>query len=149
MGIIFNRARKIFDSYVSDRLERRDYSIEDDSDKELKRIIDKLTQEQNSKKEDEERQRFSKEHKEYTNAQKERAKNDTKAQNSNIKFACTTLGVSENASVQEIKDAYRKQMHKFHPDKAAKLGPDFVEIANQKTKEINYAYNILKQAKNF
>ncbi len=45
------------------------------------------------------------------------------------------LGVSKNASKEEIKKAYRKLAHRYHPDKA---GGD-----ERKFKEINEAYQIL------
>jgi len=48
-----------------------------------------------------------------------------------------TLGVSENASADEIKKAYRKLARKYHPD----INKD--ESAVDKFKEINAAYEVL------
>jgi curved DNA-binding protein len=48
-----------------------------------------------------------------------------------------TLGVSENASADEIKKAYRKLARKYHPD--INKSPE----AEEKFKEINAAYEIL------
>lgn len=46
-----------------------------------------------------------------------------------------TLGVEKNASADEIKKAYRKLAHKYHPDKGAGNEPKF--------KEVNEAYQVL------
>ena len=51
------------------------------------------------------------------------------------------LGVSRDASEDEIRKAYRKLAHKYHPDKT---GGD--KAAEEKLKEINAAYDILKNA---
>ncbi len=48
-----------------------------------------------------------------------------------------TLGVSENASADEIKKAYRKLARKYHPD--INKSPE----AQEKFKEINAAYEVL------
>jgi len=51
-----------------------------------------------------------------------------------------TLGVSENASADEIKKAYRKLARKYHPD----INKD--ESAIDKFKEINAAYEVLSDS---
>ena len=50
------------------------------------------------------------------------------------------LGITPNASVSEIRTAYKRKMSQYHPDKVAGLGPEFNKIAEQKAKEINLAY---------
>lgn len=50
-----------------------------------------------------------------------------------------TLGVSKNASSDEIKKAYRKQALEWHPDRHK----DDKEAAEKKFKEINEAYQVL------
>lgn len=49
----------------------------------------------------------------------------------------STLGVKKDASLDEIKKAYRKLAHKYHPDKGG--GKE----AEEKFKEINEAYQVL------
>jgi len=51
------------------------------------------------------------------------------------------LGVSRNASADEIKKAYRKKAIQFHPDK----NPDD-STAEEKFKEISEAYEVLKDS---
>ncbi len=50
------------------------------------------------------------------------------------------LGVSETASPDEIRVAYRALVSKYHPDKVASLGAEFGLLAEAKTKEILAAY---------
>lgn len=56
------------------------------------------------------------------------------------------LGVDENASMSEIKKAYRKLVKEYHPDKMAaeSMPEDYINFANQKIIEINEAYEYLK-----
>ena len=43
--------------------------------------------------------------------------------------------------MDEIKSSYKKKISMYHPDKVNSMGPEFNEIAQQKTKEINSAYD--------
>ena len=53
------------------------------------------------------------------------------------------LEVSPNAAPEEIKAAYRKLANQYHPDKVAHLGKEFQELAEQRFKEIQQAYQKL------
>ena len=49
------------------------------------------------------------------------------------------LGVNRDATIQEIKKAYKKLAKKWHPD----LNRDNIKVAEEKMKEINVAYTTL------
>jgi DnaJ like chaperone protein len=59
------------------------------------------------------------------------------------------IGVNRNASVEEIKKAYRKLAVEFHPDKVNYLGDDFRKDAEEKFRKINEAYEKIKKEKGF
>jgi DnaJ-domain-containing protein 1 len=59
--------------------------------------------------------------------------------------ALKTLGVVEAAGAEEISAAYRKLARTHHPDKVAKLKPEVREYSEQRMKEINAAYALLRQ----
>ena len=58
------------------------------------------------------------------------------------------LGVPANASVVEIRMAYHKLLKAYHPDKVARLGADLIMLANEKTQEINRAYEEARSIRN-
>ncbi|MFP3983238.1 MAG: DnaJ domain-containing protein [Desulfurivibrionaceae bacterium] len=58
------------------------------------------------------------------------------------------LGLEPGASFEEIKRAYRKLSLKYHPDKVSNLGDEFKNIAEEKMKEINGAYQYFKEKYN-
>ena len=60
-----------------------------------------------------------------------------------------TLQISENASAQDIKKAYRKLVRQYHPDiiKSQGKGEAYMQEATAKTQEINQAYEMIKEHK--
>ena len=55
------------------------------------------------------------------------------------------LEVPPNASVEEMRAAYRRKVQQYHPDKVAGMGPEIREVAERRMKEINAAYEELKR----
>jgi DnaJ-class molecular chaperone len=55
------------------------------------------------------------------------------------------LGVTIDASEDEITAAYRRMAQMYHPDKVNTLGPELKELADRRMKEINAAYEALKR----
>ena len=56
-----------------------------------------------------------------------------------MKDPYAVLGVSPNASDEEIKNAYREMARKYHPDNYA--DNPLSDLAGEKMKEINEAYD--------
>ncbi len=50
------------------------------------------------------------------------------------------LDVSPRASIPEITKAYRSLVSQYHPDKVAQLGAEIQHVAEEKTKQLNAAY---------
>lgn len=65
--------------------------------------------------------------------------------------AYAVIGVSDRDSVRDIKRAYKRLMSQNHPDKlvAKGLPPEMMEVAKQKTQDIQSAYEIIKKARDF
>ncbi|MBS6440484.1 MAG: DnaJ domain-containing protein [Clostridiales bacterium] len=53
------------------------------------------------------------------------------------------LGISQDATDEEVKKAYRELAKKYHPDNY--VNTPMAELAGEKMKEINEAYNQIKQ----
>ncbi|EMJ0104026.1 co-chaperone DjlA [Enterobacter cloacae] len=68
-----------------------------------------------------------------------------------LEDACNVLGVKPSDDATTIKRAYRKLMSEHHPDKlvAKGLPPEMMEMAKQKAQEIQRAYELIKEQKNF
>lgn len=62
-----------------------------------------------------------------------------------LESAYQILGVSSQASDEEIKKAYRKMALENHPDKLSHLGEDVRKAAEEKFTQINVAYEKIKK----
>jgi uncharacterized membrane protein YgcG len=76
----------------------------------------------------------------YEEAPSETAVND-------LESAYNILGISENASIEEIKSAYRKKMMEYHPDRTGGLGEKLRVLAEEEAKKINNAYEKIMKEK--
>ncbi len=53
------------------------------------------------------------------------------------------LGVTRHAIQAEITKCYRELMSQYHPDKATQTTPEIRKMAEEKAKEINWAFDQL------
>ena len=56
----------------------------------------------------------------------------------------SVLGLQKGASSREVKEAYLRLAHQYHPDKVLHLGEEFKDLAEIRFKEIQGAYQELK-----
>jgi DnaJ like chaperone protein len=61
--------------------------------------------------------------------------------------AYKVLGISPDATDEEVRKAYRKMVVQHHPDKVSHLGDDVKEAATKKLQEINKAKEMIFQAR--
>jgi DnaJ-domain-containing protein 1 len=61
-----------------------------------------------------------------------------------LKTSLNILDLGTNANPAQVRKAYLFAINQYHPDKFASLPPEFRKIAEEKTKEINTAYDRLK-----
>jgi len=100
-------------------------------DDELKKIIDELNSEKHQTKQNDFNQK------------------DTKKPISNLDEAYKVLGIDNNSTIEQIKEAYKTKMKEYHPDKVSGLGEELQNLARIKTQQINEAYSLIRKIKNF
>lgn len=64
-----------------------------------------------------------------------------------LEDAYKVLGISPDATDEEVRKAYRKMVIQHHPDKVQNLGEDVKEAATKKLQEINKAKEMIFQAR--
>jgi DnaJ like chaperone protein len=62
--------------------------------------------------------------------------------------AYKVLEITESASDEEVKKAYKKMAVKYHPDKVSHLGEEVQKSATEKFKKVNEAYEKIKKQRN-
>ena len=60
----------------------------------------------------------------------------------------TILEIDRSASPEDIKHAYRHLAGQYHPDKVMHLGEEFKALAEKRFKDIQKAYDELREVKN-
>lgn len=61
-----------------------------------------------------------------------------------LKSAFGLLGLNESADAGEIKSAYRRLVHKWHPDRFANKSEEEIDKAEDKFQELTAAYELIK-----
>ena len=77
---------------------------------------------------------------------KTKSSNERAGANPKIDWAFQILGISSSASADEVTESYRRLAQRYHPDKVAHLGPEFRELAENRMKEVNQAYSVLRKS---
>lgn len=94
----------------------------------------------------EKRNESSQQSQESKRTDREHKSEKSSASSQNVKWY-QVLGVNENSTQSEIRKAYLVKMQAYHPDKVATLAPEFRALAEEKTKEINSAYQLAQRLK--
>lgn len=61
-----------------------------------------------------------------------------------VRAALSTLQLHGHETFEEIRQAYHNVVKGYHPDKVAHLGPDLLRLAEERTKELNNAFEVLR-----
>lgn len=73
--------------------------------------------------------------------------NRSRSESISVSETYDILGVEGNASDAEIKKAYRVLAMMYHPDKVSSLGDEAVRQATESMKQINQAWDVVKEAR--
>jgi DnaJ like chaperone protein len=66
-----------------------------------------------------------------------------------VLWAYKVLEIKDDAGIEEIKKAYRRQALKNHPDRVAYLGEEIRKQAGEKFRVIKEAYEAIKLERGF
>ncbi|MDF2867178.1 MAG: mucZ [Gammaproteobacteria bacterium] len=84
----------------------------------------------------------------YAGEQTSQQRNASANKTEHLASAYEMLGLTNNASNQEVKVAYRRLMSRYHPDKVTARGEaGLLKKATEKTQQIKEAYEQIKEAR--
>ena len=83
----------------------------------------------------------------YDDSKSSNDSNHRKFNGISVSDAYDILGMAGDASDAEIKKAYRALAIMYHPDKVSSLGDEAIRQATETMKQINQAWNIVKEAR--
>jgi DnaJ-domain-containing protein 1 len=63
--------------------------------------------------------------------------------------AYETLGIAPDASEEEVDRAYRQLMGKYHPDRVSGAAEEIRDIAEERARAINAAYDRIREQRRF
>ena len=132
---IFRRIGRLFQSTVHSILDDEDKRDANAFDEELRREQEREKDQRSSSSQQEQRQ----------SKQQARSEGKRKPGEREDAYYYEVLGLTPSATEDEIRQAYRKLMMQYHPDKVATLGPELRQTASEKSKAINEAYMIIER----
>jgi DnaJ-domain-containing protein 1 len=87
---------------------------------------------------------------ENVNAERERTREHQSARKDDIpRTWWEVLNIDKNATAEQIKAAFHREISKYHPDRVEGLGIELRELADRKAKEVNGAYAVAKEQRRF
>lgn len=97
------------------------------------------------------KQKQNEKYKKYDRRSQQEQNANRQSDSPSLQDAYAIIGASERDSSREIKRAYKRLMAQNHPDKlvAKGLPPEMMEVAKQKTQDIQAAYDLIKKARKF
>jgi len=155
MGQIWNRISRIAKTYLNDTSDTSaaEHILRSDDD-ELKRIIDELDNPKPNGQHTttaEQQQPYEKQQQSQHTSQQRQSQQRPRTSPGGMTLikAATVLGIRTDASVSEIKAAYKKKVLKHHPDRMANAPLDEQAQSKQIIVEVNQAYQFFQQLKGF
>jgi DnaJ-domain-containing protein 1 len=110
-------------------------------------VREKEHREQRAKEQREKEQREQEQARRRQEDQQERAEERrAKSNGTEAQDWWVVLGTAPDATLETARQAYRLKIKQYHPDRVEGLGPEFTQLADQKSKELNAA---LAEAKRY